>query len=1220
MKDRILKLKSYVVTNLFEWIRGWYMPILKKQIEETSPILSLAPKVLTEEKDLKQIAPYLTLLKKALHDKDITNIAISGNYGSGKSTIIKTFQAQHPEFKFLNVSLASFYENGIPEELEKKLEVSILQQIFYHVKPTKIPDSKFRRIISLSTWKLIGLVLAIITWLYSLINIFLFNELSKFNFNTWSGNESIDWLYLTTFLFFLLGLGFLIAQVINTMINSKINKLNIKGEIEIGDKVKKSVFNEHLEEILYFFEKTDFNVLVIEDVDRFKGTQIFEKLREINTLLNNFESVKNNRKINFIYAVKDEVLSEKSNRVKFFDLIIPIIPFINQSNAEDQLLRILKENNLDDNLSIDFTNELVSFISDIDMRLLTNIILEYKIFKEKLTSDLSQDSIFAMVTYKNIFPDDFAKLYNKEGDLYDFLSQKEKYIEDLKQNLKIELEEIKAEIDQIELEKIEVLQNLRRIYHSKILEKFPLIQKVMIGKAYISIHEILKSENFLKMIEQEKSNYTSIRLQNNPYYSIENGILNFKEIENEVNKNKTFKEREKLVTAKETKILDQLKINLTKINQKINEIDNYNIAEIFNELEINQFLKGTTQHEIVKYLLINGYINENYKSYISNFHEETLTNNDFKFLNCVLSGGVLGYGHELFSIENLIKKIKPKYYKRISILNFSLLDALLTNPYFKDQKELFLDFLSLENEPQKKFILSYINRKENLNIFFKEISKCWAGLWDLIVLSKLPDKQVKELLKIIIDFVDLEDIKDFDSGVESIRNHINLSPDFLHLVKEVNDDKVLKTLKTLKIKFEVLPPLDSSIESSYSYVIKHNHYDLNLENILVLIGQKKRSNSLYTEIINSENTDLINYVDDNIEVFVETILLVNIDSIQESAVAFQRLLNHPKISLDLTQEIIEIQDGYIEELDKIEDIHVQKQLLKGLKIVPNWKNVAVYYKSLEEERFDETLIEFLNEEQVYKILANEKISDQDKKVTSSISDNIIHTIELGLDSFKSLRNSIPYWYKWFDFSKLSEGKITFSIETGLLSFDVEGFKKLSESYPKIAILLAEKYPEKFVGNFNELEVDDSLVADFLKSRNIKLEQKYELLKVIDLDQSIKDIWVAEAACDTLANSKFFSLSFEQLERMFKYNHNWESKMKLLLMHFDNLDYDEIKLLTEKLTADKYYSKLFENRKRPTFNKNELNKNLFEKLLKKGYIKSFDTNPKNVEEIRVVANY
>ena len=48
---------------------------------------SLAPKIITDKKELSKIDPYLNSLKDALESDGINNIAITGSYGSGKSTI-----------------------------------------------------------------------------------------------------------------------------------------------------------------------------------------------------------------------------------------------------------------------------------------------------------------------------------------------------------------------------------------------------------------------------------------------------------------------------------------------------------------------------------------------------------------------------------------------------------------------------------------------------------------------------------------------------------------------------------------------------------------------------------------------------------------------------------------------------------------------------------------------------------------------------------------------------------------------------------------------------------------------------------------------------------------------------------------------------------------------------------------------------------------------------
>src|SRR5690606_19588628 len=105
----------------------------------------------------------------------------------------------------------------------------------------------------------------------------------------------------------------------------------------IGDSLNKSILNHHLDEILYFFSVRPYNVVIIEDLDRFQETEIFTKLREMNLLLNNSQKTKR-KEIVFIYAVRDDMFTDKE-RTKFFDFIIPVIPTINSSNSSAKLLQ-----------------------------------------------------------------------------------------------------------------------------------------------------------------------------------------------------------------------------------------------------------------------------------------------------------------------------------------------------------------------------------------------------------------------------------------------------------------------------------------------------------------------------------------------------------------------------------------------------------------------------------------------------------------------------------------------------------------------------------------------------------------------------------------------------------------------------------------------------------------------------------------------------------------
>jgi hypothetical protein len=336
---------------------------------------------------------YIEALSWALDNrkkKSIYNIALTGPYGSGKSSILKTFQQknENKDYIFLEISLATFKEellessaatndeieenpddNGQTttskknDEILRLIELSILQQIFYHEEDSKIPDSRFKKIRSFKRKNMRYITAGIMAALLFGLNLFSpekITDILKFTFPSWLA-LTLHWLSL---LIFLASLSIIIFRSIRLVYGIKISKFKFKeAEIEIDKNISKSILNNHLDEILYFFDVTGYSVVIIEDLDRFRRAEIFTKLRELNLLINNSKKIK--QEVVFIYAVRDEMFQDK-DRTKFFDFIIPVIPVINSSNSNEKLAKVIAENNY--NISGDLIDDIALFIDD--MRLL----------------------------------------------------------------------------------------------------------------------------------------------------------------------------------------------------------------------------------------------------------------------------------------------------------------------------------------------------------------------------------------------------------------------------------------------------------------------------------------------------------------------------------------------------------------------------------------------------------------------------------------------------------------------------------------------------------------------------------------------------------------------------------------------------------------------------------------------------------------------------------
>ncbi len=110
---------------------------------------------MSAENTLKNLTPitdvelgiYEEQLTSKLADPNVKNIALSGPYGAGKSSILATYKKQHPEKKFLHISFAHFQDvakddKQLPDETE--LEGKIINQLIHQMPAETIPQTHFQ--------------------------------------------------------------------------------------------------------------------------------------------------------------------------------------------------------------------------------------------------------------------------------------------------------------------------------------------------------------------------------------------------------------------------------------------------------------------------------------------------------------------------------------------------------------------------------------------------------------------------------------------------------------------------------------------------------------------------------------------------------------------------------------------------------------------------------------------------------------------------------------------------------------------------------------------------------------------------------------------------------------------------------------------------------------------------------------------------------------------
>jgi len=272
---------------------------------------------LTPEYIEKEHGGYVKALTEAISDDTVTNVALSGNYGVGKSSILHRFaNLEGNNNKVIEISLSTISPTTTEEQssdqastLTNRIQKEIVKQLLYRELPQKTPGSRFRRI-----EKFNGKREAVNSVLVSV------GVMLLFLITGWTDKLSTA-LLPTTYMGVLEHLCVLILAFVFvfTARSQSYGRFQIKqfaaGAATItldGNSV--SYFDQYLDEIVYFFEVSQRTIVVFEDIDRFDNSYIFETLRSLNRLLNNTPQV--GKKIRFIYAIKDSIFDYSAHHTK----------------------------------------------------------------------------------------------------------------------------------------------------------------------------------------------------------------------------------------------------------------------------------------------------------------------------------------------------------------------------------------------------------------------------------------------------------------------------------------------------------------------------------------------------------------------------------------------------------------------------------------------------------------------------------------------------------------------------------------------------------------------------------------------------------------------------------------------------------------------------------------------------------------------------------------
>lgn len=1091
-----------------------------------------------DKKNDPRVKKYLKHIKDAIDNQDVKNLALSGVYGSGKSTIIKSFKSQYPDINILHISLASFNEisENDYEKFKDQIQLNILQQIIYSQKADKLPESRINRISEINIWEKSNWV-KVASFLILVISTYLLLKFYTYqiNPNNWKTSDSFN---LSCFILIVLSLISIFSigkTVIEIAKNLKVNKITLK-EAEFGNKNEnKDILNKHIDEILYFFEKIPIDIVVIEDLDRFNTTDIYRTLREINFILNNYlKNLKSeaSKKITFLYAIKDDLFLNELDRTKFFDLIIPAIPFVNYSNSKNVLNRkldeIFKNEEASKKPSKEFINTVSTFITD--NRTLLNIINEFIVYREQQKlqiEELNPEKLLALIIYKNLRPNDFARLHSCKSNIDIIFSNKYDLVEETIKEIEAKIGEEENKVTKVKNDNLLGIKELNTIFLFHIKEKIlnSNAQGLIMGSENplkVTFKDIINKPFNLNEFYSHEIKY----FQNNYPEQVSLKIL----LDNiDIAIGYSYSDKYDLIINKDSKIVE-LENSIKRLRREIIGIENKtlnNILKVKNlskeklKEDFDKFYLGSVIEEadrayndpLLIFLLENGYIDEQYREYISTFQKGGLNESDHEFKINIISKihEPKPIDYELTDIEDIIEELPINYFQDSRILNIKLIDYLITYKIIYPEKldVVFQTISTWNNKRIKQFLTTYLYKGTRINELIDELAKNWDELWSVINSDpNFIEDDKKQIIYILLN-------NSKNNTLISLNKTRNLSDyisENIDVLFEFKTDKQLSRIQeilseeVLNIKFKELTALPDNLKKLFNIIYINDRYEINRNNIGTFIENKldlefdlnrfNKSNLSY--IYNCELSELKNYLEkDNFNSYIDNIYSVLEDEQYDEDENILKVLNNEKLSNGKKSLFIEKQNNQILDITKLKKMNSYELVIVKNKVKATWENVYQYYMEMF-DLFDENLTQFLNESSNYSELAHEKIIlTVDNDIRNKFILNLISNNNITDASYGVVMNSIPADFELpedFDFESVNKFKIEKLINVGVIVLTESNFDGLKSIYPNLHINLLLKDWVNFLEYSIEygLSVDDKLLV--LQNQTLNHDLKLSIIK------------------------------------------------------------------------------------------------------------------------------
>jgi hypothetical protein len=734
---------------------------------------------------------YVRLLEAAVAKPDVKtdvaelvrglphNIAVTGHYGSGKSSVLIEAQRRLGA-RAITIALSSLGADDSPPgrmsrsgelpPLTNLIQKEIVKQLLYRKAPRQMRGSRYQRIDSFNwrpaaAWSLaVAVVFLVTTTLVGLVH----GIEREFPGAEASHHHWLAWVLLCALSVGAGGVAFGGQRAIY----DRMSITNITaGPAAIAlSKRENSYFDEYLDEIVFFFQRSKTDVVIFEDLDRFKDPHIFEALRELNTVLNDAEQL-TRRPVQFVYALRDSVfdqldssddtaspgrddasdrsaqpdylrrrswrVSASSNRTKFFDLVIPIVPFLSLRTSRD----LLRSQFLD--VEPKPSDQVIDVVANYltDMRLIKNICNEYVVYAKRLLpphglDGLHADQLFAMTVYKNEHMEDYERIREGTSAIDQIFRAAKQVIDDQTQAAEIRLAAARAGLRTLE----EVVPRARELGEQltaivAVLGPHPPTIRYQV-QGHTFTPDQLQLPEFWQRVASTQSSVAITSGQ--PGYQGSTRVISFQQLE-------TILGTKLAPDAWLEEKRAEYNSDLTTATDLRKRASGATVPELFAAPDLTTSRSGAAQclsqiaddllpSKLAVALIRDALIDQNYILYIASFGGIAVSSSAMNFILQVVQrdeSDLRYHFDDPSSIDQVLDEEGERFLYSAAVLNIEVFDHLLC-----EKPTILADGirrLSRSDRLHQRFIAAYLSEGRHPEVLIRRLAGIWPGTFTYLV-------------------------------------------------------------------------------------------------------------------------------------------------------------------------------------------------------------------------------------------------------------------------------------------------------------------------------------------------------------------------------------------------------------------------------------------------------------------------------------------------------